>query len=92
MIQPLYGLGISLWGTAVLRAWRRQRSQLAALWGVEGAHETEVVRAEFKGERVVSHVTGEATLYYPAWKRALKRCVTARVRVSYPYPYPYPNP
>ena len=79
LVQPLYGLAVSLWGSAVLRAWRRQRCQLAALWGVDGAHETEVVRADFRGERVVSRVTGEATLYYPGWKRALKRCVTVPI-------------
>ena len=79
LVQPVFGLAISLWGSVVLRAWRRQRWQLAALWGVDGAHETEVVRADFRGERVVSHVTGEATLYYPAWKRALKRCVTVPI-------------
>ena len=86
-MQPLYGLAISLWGSVVLRAWRRQRCQLAALWGVDGAHETEVVRADFRGERVVSRVTGEATLYYPPWKRALKRCVTQQVLVARAY-YP----
>lgn len=79
LVQPLYGLAISLWGSVVLRAWRRQRCQLAALWGVDGAHETEVVRVDFRGERLVSRVTGEATLYYPAWKRALKRCVTVPI-------------
>ena len=79
LVQPLYGLAISLWGSVVLRAWRRQRCQLAALWGVDGAHETEVMRADFRGERVVSRVTGEATLYYPPWKRALKRCVTVPI-------------
>ena len=26
LVQPLYGLAISLWGSVVLRAWRRQRS------------------------------------------------------------------
>jgi hypothetical protein len=38
-----------------------------------------VLRPEFRGERVVSRLTGEVVLYYPRWKRILKRCVTIPV-------------
>ena len=77
LLQPLFGLGISLWGTALLEAWRLQQHELAVLWEVEELRESEVVRPEFVGERVRSRLTGErTTLYYPRWKRVLKRCVT----------------
>ncbi|KAL1503425.1 hypothetical protein AB1Y20_011914 [Prymnesium parvum] len=75
-VAPLFGLAISLWGAAMLEAWRLQQKELAALWGVEQLREAEVVRPQFFGERSISRLTGEPTLYYPRWKRVAKRCVT----------------
>ena len=43
------------------------------------ALQTQVIRPEFSGERTISRLNGETSLYYPRWKRLLKRCVTIPV-------------
>ena len=78
-LTPLYGLSISVWGSIFLDRWRAQQREHASLWGVDELREAEVVQPGFVGERVVSRLTGESTLHYPPWKRALKKCVTVPV-------------
>lgn len=78
-LAPIYGLSISVWGSLFLDRWRVQQRELACLWAVDDLREAEVVQPDFVGERIVSPLTGDATLHYPRWKRTLKRCVTVPV-------------
>ena len=71
--------GISVWATVLLEMWRLQKNELAVLWGVDNLKETDVVRTEFNGQRIVSRISGEVELHYPRWKRFLKLCVTIPV-------------
>ena len=60
-LTPVFGLSISLWGAAMLEAWRLQQNELAALWGVEHLREAEVIRPEFRGERTMYRTAGTRT-------------------------------
>ena len=77
LLTPVFGLAIPLWASLLLEGWRTRQQELVSLWAVDELREAEVVRAEFRGERV-STPTGEA-LHYPPWKRALKRWVVLPV-------------
>ncbi|XP_059494560.1 anoctamin-8 isoform X2 [Stegostoma tigrinum] len=60
-----------VWTTLFLEGWKRQSAELAYRWGTldRPAELIEEPRAQFRGVKCVSPVTGCEDYYYPPWKR-----------------------
>lgn len=84
---PFYGLITFLWAILLLRLWEREENRLSYAWGTFSlsAYERQkyfAPRPAFRGYLRVSPVTGEAEVYYPAFRRRLKYLVSSIVTLG----------
>ncbi|XP_071509336.1 anoctamin-8-like [Diadema antillarum] len=64
-----------IWASLHLEVWKRKGAALAYQWGtMDSKHELiEEPRPQYKGDLVVSAVSGKLQPYYPSWKRNVFR-------------------
>jgi len=72
-VLPFFAGFMCLWSHAMLEFWIRKERYIALKWGMIGFEATDQDRPEFKGERVKSYVDGRDFIYYPSYKKKLKR-------------------
>ncbi|XP_059081229.1 anoctamin-8-like isoform X2 [Tigriopus californicus] len=73
-----------IWSTLYLSSWKRRSEELSFQWGTsdEPCELLQDARPMFKGEEVVSSITGKNDLHYPNWKRSLIRyCVSLPIMI-----------
>ena len=82
LLTPLFGLAVPVWASLLLEGWQHRQRELASLWGVDELREAEVVRPEYRGERVLSSFVsagGAADGVCRGWQRLMKRFVAIPV-------------
>lgn len=61
---------MGLWSAMYLENWKRTEKTTAMEWGTVGYEEEEQSRPQFKGETILSPVTGKPVLYFSRQERA----------------------
>ena len=56
---------VPLWAIFVIERWKRREATLALFWGMSDFHRRDLVRPEFYGEEIMSHVDGSSHLHFP---------------------------
>lgn len=67
---PAYSFFVAIWAVCMLEFWKRREKRTAMYWGMIDFESSEVDRAEFQGDRIVSFVDGSDMRYFSSKRRA----------------------
>lgn len=65
----IFALLMAVWGTLVMKVWKRRQSSLAYDWGVLGFSEMEEVRVQHRGDLISNPLTGKKERAEKMWKQ-----------------------
>ncbi len=79
---PYFAGFMGLWSALFLENWKRVEKTTAMQWGMVGFEEEEQNRPQFRGEKILSPITGKPTLYFSREARSRRAMFSQGVVVG----------